>query len=96
MTTLTKKKLSLAEAADQWEHAKLEMEALKPQLEEAAEVLKAHFEKTGRTSYKDRIAYVTGSPKLVLDQEKIRAFLGKRLGEFQKRTAPSKSLSLLK
>lgn len=96
MTTVTKKKLTVAEAADQWEEAKLGMEALKPQLEEAAEVLKAHFEKTGRTSYKDRIALITTAPKLILDQEAVRAFLGKRLGEFQKRTKPSKSLSLLR
>jgi hypothetical protein len=31
----------------------------------------------------------------VLDQAKVREFLGKRLGEFQKRTEPSKSLTLL-
>jgi hypothetical protein len=95
MTTVTKKKLTVAEAADQWEGAKRELDRLKPVLEEAAEVLKEHFERTGRASYKDRIAYVTTAGRLVLDQEKIRAVLGKRLGEFQKRTKPSKSLSLL-
>lgn len=94
MTTLTKKKLSLAEAADQWEAAKREIGRQKPLLEEAAEVLEAHFEKTGRTTYKDRIALTTGA-RTVLDQPGVRAFLGSRLGEFQKRIT-FKSLTLLK
>jgi hypothetical protein len=68
---------------------------IKPQLEEARAVLLEHFEKTGRTTYKGKIALVTGAAKLVLDQAKVREFLGKRLGEFQKRTEPSKSLTLL-
>jgi hypothetical protein len=53
---LQKRKLTLAEAADQWEKAKREAERAKALLEEAAPVLLAHFEKTGRSTYKDRIA----------------------------------------
>lgn len=90
---VTKKKLTLAQAADQWIRCKREMDKLRPQLEEAADVLKEHFEKTGRHTYKDRIALST-TTRLVLDQAKVRAFLGKRLEEFQKRV-PVKSLSLL-
>jgi hypothetical protein len=71
------------------------MDKTKPLLEEAADVLKEHFEKTGRTTYKDRIALVVNPAKTVLDQAKVRVFLGKRLPEFQKETAPSKSLTLL-
>ena len=96
MPTVTKSKLTVAEAATQWERAKLEIERQKPLLEEAAPVLLAHFEKTGRSTYKDRIAVTTNPPKLLLDQPKVREFLGARLPEFQKRTEPSKSLSLLK
>lgn len=91
---VTKKKLTLAQAADQWETAKREMDRLKPQLEEAAAVLKDHFERTGRSTYKDRIACST-STRLVLVQAKVREFLGARLSEFQERV-PVKSLTLLK
>lgn len=93
--TVTKKKLTVAQAAEQWETAKRQIDELKPQLEEAAAVLFEHFDKSGRSTYKDRIALITTAPRLVLDQAKVREFLGKRLGEFQKRTKPSRSLSLL-
>ena len=95
-TRVTKRKLTLSEAADQWEAAKREIDRCKPLLEEAAPVLLAHFEKTGRSTYRDRIALTVGSARLVLDQAKVREFLGERLAEFQKRTEPSRSLSLLK
>jgi hypothetical protein len=91
---LQKRKLTLAEAADQWEAAKREIERQKPLLEEAAAVLLAHFEKTGRRTLKDRIA-LSVSSRLVLEQDKVREFLGARLGEFQKRIQV-RSLSLLK
>lgn len=93
---VTKKALTLAEAADQYEKATRIIDENKPLREEAAEVLLSHFEKTGRSTYKDRIALTIGSARLVLDQAKVRAFLGKRLPEFQKRTTPSRSLTLLK
>jgi hypothetical protein len=93
---ITKRKLTLAQAADQWEKAKRLIDVQKPLLEEAAEVLLEHFERTGRATYKDRIALVIGSSRLILDQAKVRAFLGKKLPDFQKRTEPSKSLTLLK
>lgn len=93
-TRVKKKKLTLGEAADQFEHARRERERLKPLEEEAAAILKEHFEKTGRSTYKDRIALSTSSRNL-LDQAKVREFLGERLGDFQKRTIV-KSLSLLK
>jgi len=93
-STLTKKKLTVAEAADQWERAKRTIVEQKPLLEEAEEILKAHFEKTGRNTYKDRIA-LNESSRLILDQPKVRAYLGKKLGDFQKRVE-SKTLALLK
>lgn len=93
---ISKRKLTLAEAADQWENSKREIDRLKPLLEEAAPVLLEHFERTGKSTYRDRIACIMGSPRLILDQAKVREFLGQRLGEFQKRTEPGRSLSLLK
>jgi len=94
--TVTKSKLTLAEAADQWEHAKRAIAQQQALLDEAAPVLLAHFERTGKSTYRDRIAVTTRGGSLVLDQPKVREFLGARLPEFQKRTEPSKSLSLLK
>jgi hypothetical protein len=93
---VTKKELTVAQAADQWEKAKRAQEKQKPLLEEAAAVLKAHFEKTGDTEYDGRIQLVTTPSKLVLDQSKVREYLGKKLSKFQKRTAASKSLALMK
>jgi hypothetical protein len=93
---VSKRKLTLSEAAEQWEHAKREIDRLKPLLEEAAPVLLAHFERTGRSTYRDRIALTLGASKLVLDQAKVREYLGEKLSNFQKRTEPSRSLSLLK
>ncbi len=93
---LQKRKLTLAEAAKQWEQAKRESERQKGLLEEAAGVLLAHFEKTGRGAYKGRIGWSWRGGSLVLDQPKVREFLGDRLTEFQKRTDRSRSLTLLK
>jgi hypothetical protein len=90
---VTKKKLTVAQAADQFERCKRKMAELKPQLEEAEEVLKEHFERTGRSTYRDRIALST-TTRTVLDQAKIRAYFGKKLGGFQK-TITVRSLSLL-
>jgi uncharacterized membrane-anchored protein YhcB (DUF1043 family) len=90
-----KKKLTVAEAAEQWVTCKREMDRLKPQLEEAAAVMLEHFAKTGRSQYKGIVGVVTNAGRLVLDQKKVREFLGGRLGEFQKRTEPSKSLTIL-
>jgi hypothetical protein len=94
--TVTKKKLTLAQAGDQWIAAKLEIERQKALLDEAAPIIKDHLEKTGRRTYRDRIALVTSPSKLILDQPKVREFLGKKLADFQKRTSPSTSLTLLK
>ncbi len=93
---VSKRRLTLTEAAEQWEKAKREIDRAKPLLEEAAPILLEHFEKTGRSTYRDRIALTVGSARLVLDQAKVREFLGDRLSQFQKRTEPSRSLTLLK
>lgn len=94
-TRIRKRKLTLAEAADQWENAKREIERCRPLLDEAAPVLLEHFERTGKSSYRGRIALTTGPSKLVLDQQAVRQYLGEKFSDFQKRTSPSKSLTLL-
>lgn len=94
-STLTKKKLTVAEAAEQWEKATLALQQAKPLREEAAEVLLAHFAKTGRSSYKDRIGLTAPDTRTILDQAKVRAFLGKRMPEFQKSSTPAPGLTLL-
>ncbi|MGD0386403.1 MAG: hypothetical protein ABSB73_09740 [Solirubrobacteraceae bacterium] len=91
----TKRKLTIAEAADRWEHARRETDRLKGDLAEAAEVLDAYFERTGRLTYKDRIVRNRTGGTLVLDQSKVREFLGARLQEFQTRTKLGWSLKLL-
>jgi hypothetical protein len=93
---VSKRSLTLAEAGDQWITCRQEMDRLKPLLEESAAVLLDHFAKTKKRTYRDRIILVIGAPKLVLDQGKVRCFLAERLGEFQKKTAPTRSLTLLK
>lgn len=94
-TTVQKSKLSVAEAADQWVAAKREMARQKALIDEAAPVLLKHFEKTGKRTYKDLIALVQGPARTILDQQKVREFLGARLSEFQTQSVPRPSLSLL-
>ena len=90
---VSKRKLTLTEAADQWVKAKRTIEREKPLLEEAAAVLLEHFDRTGRSTYRDQIA-LTRSTRLIMDQAKVREFLGAKLKDFQKRVE-SRSLSLL-
>lgn len=87
-------KPTVAEAARSWEEAKREMERLKPQLERAAEVLKTHFRKTGRTDYRGKIGYAV-TTRLQLDSVAVKTALGDRLGDFQRRVE-IEQLSLLK
>lgn len=88
-------KLTVAEAADQWEQAKLAMEGLKPLQKQAAEVLLDHFERTGRSVYKNRIVRKQTGGSLVLDQARVREFLGVKLPGFMKRTERGWTLELL-
>jgi streptogramin lyase len=91
----TKKKLTVDQAGEQWVKAKRAIARHNALAAEAAEVLFEHFEKTGKKTWRDRIALVTNPPKSILDQPKVKAFLGAKLPQFMKRTQSSKSLSLL-
>ncbi len=92
---LQKRTLTIAEAAVQYERAKLEIERQRPLVEEAAEVLLAYFERSGKAAYKNRIGWSWRGGSLILDQPAVRAFLGERLGEFQRHTDRTRSLVLL-
>jgi hypothetical protein len=93
---ITKRELTVAEAAEQWEMADREIERLTALRKEAAPVLLAHFEKTGRLSYKDRIALRQGADRTVLDTDAVKEFLGERLPEFQTRVTPKPSLTRMR
>lgn len=74
----------MAEAAEKWEAAKHQETEIKAILEVTGGVLKAWFRKTGKRTYKDRIGYAEMS-RTQLDTEKVKAELGDRLPEFQRR-----------
>lgn len=90
------KKLTLTDAVDQWERTTLAMEGLKGLRDEAAKVLLAHAEKTGKRAYKDRIAVVQSGGSVVLDQAKVREYLGAKLSDFQTTTKLGWTLKLLR
>lgn len=92
--TVTKTKLTVAQAAKQWETAKRLIDEQEPLLKESAAVLKEHFTRTGRATYKDRIAFARSTRK-VLDQGAVAEFLGAKIEDFKKRI-PIESLTLLK
>lgn len=94
-SVVTKKKLTVSEAADQWEQARQDAQLAKSLLEESAAVLLEHFARTGRSSYRGRIARVQPAARTILDQPKVREFLGKRLAEFQTTSTPKPGLTLL-
>lgn len=92
--TVTKKKLTVAQAHDQWVKGELMRRRAKAMLDEATPVLKAHLEKSDRGSYK-RVGLVRNAARRVLDQPKVKAFLGKKVDDYMKSTEPSTSLTLL-
>lgn len=90
------RRLNLNKAIDQWAETTRAIERLKVLQKEAAEVLIAHGEKTGRRTFGDSIAMQSTGGSVVLDQAKVREFLGPRLAEFQTRTKRGWSLKLLR
>jgi hypothetical protein len=93
---LQARKPTLNDAIDQWETTTRAIEGLKATRDAAAAVLLEHAERTGRRTFKDRIAVARSGGSLVLDQPAVREFLGDRLPEFQTRTKMGFSLKLLK
>jgi hypothetical protein len=93
---LQKRKITLAQATATWAETTRAMEGLKGLRDEAATVLLEHAERTGRRTYGDQIAVQPSGGSLVLDQEKVRDYLGARLRDFQRRTKHGLTLKLLK
>ena len=89
-------KLTLTKAVDQWAECTLAIEGLQILQKEAKAVLLEHAERTGKRAYKDRIAVVSSGGSVVLDQPKVRDYLGARLADFQTRTKLGWTLKLLK
>ncbi len=77
-----------------WEETKRQIDALQPQLEASADILKDYFRSTKRQDYKGRIGYAR-TVSLRLDTKAVKAELADRLDEFQVRSE-RETLSLLK
>jgi hypothetical protein len=90
------RRLTVANAVDQWAETTLAIQGLEILRKEAAGVLLAHAAKTGRRTFRDRIAVVQSGGSLILDQRKVREFLGARLAAFQTQTKLGWTLKLLK
>ena len=93
--TETTRKLTVTQAIDQYESATRAIEGLTGLRDEAKRVLLEHAEKTGKRTFKDRIAVVRSGGSLILDQRKVRDELGARLPDFQTRTKLGWTLKLL-
>jgi hypothetical protein len=64
--------LSVAQAAEQWLQAKPAAKVAEKLVKEAEEVLKEHFTKTGRSTYKGLVGLTT-TPMTGLDTAAVRA-----------------------
>ena len=93
--TVTKRKLSPGQAAEQWEKAERDIAKAKALREEAEPIVLEHMVKKDLTTFKGVLLTET-SPRTILDQAKVREFLGKKLADFQTRTEAKKKLALLK
>ncbi len=89
-------KLTVSKAVDQWAETTLAIQGLTILRNEAAKVLLDAAERTGRRTFRDRIAVVQTGGSLVLDQAKVRDYLGSKLADFQVRTRLGWSLKLLR
>jgi hypothetical protein len=87
-------KLTLAQAAAQWTSATEIIDEQKLLRDQAAKVLLEHFEKTGNPSYK-RVGWRMTAASTILDQAKVKDYLGDKLSDFQRKTVPSMVLQLL-
>lgn len=79
---VTKRQLTKPEAAAQWLAAKKKLAKAKTDLEEAEAVLKPYLARLKSRVYKG--VRLVSFERTVLDQEKVRGYLGKQLPKFQK------------
>jgi hypothetical protein len=99
---LQKRKLTLAEAADQFERADdallrlvSKVKTLEAERAEAEEILLAHFDRTENPAYKGRIGWQWTSTRLIWDQDKLTTYLGEQVAKFKKRTESKRKLTRL-
>lgn len=92
---LQKRKLTVAEAVEQFAATTNAIAVLAALRDEAKTLLLEHAERTGKRTFADRIAVVRTGGSLTLDQAAVKKFLGARLADFQTRTKLGWSLKLL-
>lgn len=90
------KKMTLGEAIERWAETTRAIEGLQLVRKQAEEILLEHAQRTGRRSFKDLIAVVQTGGSYVLDQPRVKEFLGERVSEFMKKTKLGLSLKLLR
>lgn len=76
--------MTIVEAAKVWLEEDAEIRAREARKKAAAEEIKAHLERTGKTDYRGKIGLSIGS-RTQLDTPKVKAELGDRLAKFEKR-----------
>lgn len=86
--------MKLAEAATRWAAAKRVKKKNDAEIKATEKILKGHFRKSGRATYRDLISYVK-TPTTRLDTDKVRAELADRIAEFEV-AGDKETLSLLK
>jgi hypothetical protein len=85
--------VNVTEAAEIWERCKRQREQIDPQMEAAADVLKAYFQKTGKNK-RGKIGYACTSYRS-LDTKAVKEYLGEDVQKFEMRRT-RETLSLLK
>lgn len=88
---IVERKYTLGEAADAWLAADDAERAAKAIKKKTAAIVQPHLLKTGKKSFKGIRLKGTGGG-WVLDTDKVKTFLGKRLPEFQKRSVSGHTL----
>lgn len=91
---VTKKELTLTQAVAQWKDARRAIDEAKALLEEAAPIVLAYMLKKKLSKYRG-IGLSYSTARLILDQPKVREYLGAQLKDFQTKTKPKASLTLL-
>lgn len=93
------RKLTLTTAIEQFERTTLAIEGLEPLRDEAKAFIIEHAQKSGRMTYKDRIAVERTGGQLYLDQPAVKqrlVELGERVETFMKRANRGWTVKLLK
>jgi hypothetical protein len=77
--------VTVAKAAEEFIRIKRRQKQLEAELVEPRETLLKHFRRTGAADYKGLVSY-SKSVREQLDTKKVKAFLGKKVSRFLKKT----------